>query len=119
MNLLPNKGSPHQSPSSLLIDVHYAKLNLVRRWNWDRFHRLAAFLRLTHGELASLVCIQHSHLNGIQRRNVFPGPAALLLTLLEAQVLAKCSNDIIPQPFPQYAPSTDSPEVRPDIQSPA
>lgn len=108
--LVPNKGSRLQTPASLNIDVHYAQLNVIRRWNWERFHRLAAFLNLTHGELASLICLPHRHLKGIRARNVFPGPAALLLTLLEAQVLASYSNDIIPNPFPQhYAPSSNPP----------
>lgn len=106
---VPNKGSKLQTPASLNIDLHYAELQVIRRWNWERYHRLAAFLRLTHGELASLICLPHSLLKGIQRRNVFPGPAALLLTLLEAQVMQAYSKDIIAQPFPSdYAPSQDS-----------
>jgi len=104
VGILPNRKSPLETPGSVLIDVHYAKLNIVRRWDWDRFNRLAAFLRLTHGELASFICLPHSLLKGCQKRNCFPGPAALLLTLLEAQVMAKFSNDVIPQPFPN-APS--------------
>jgi hypothetical protein len=117
--LLQNKGSPLQTPASLLTDVHYAKLNIVRRWNWDRFNRLAAFLQLTHGELASLICLPHSQLPGIRKRNVFPGPVALLLTLLEAQVLAQFSNDIIAQPFPPNASSSHPQEIRPDAGTPA
>lgn len=111
--MLPNKDGPHQTPASLSIDVHYLQLQIVRRWNWDRFHRLAAFLRLTHGELASMICLPHSHLAGIQKRNIFPGPAALLLTLLEAQTLSKFSKDIIIDPFP-HAPSGNPQEARPD-----
>lgn len=102
----PNKGSKLQTAASLNIDIHYAQIDVIRRWNWERYHRLAAFLNLTHGELASFICLPHSQLAGIRTRNVFPGPAALLLTLLEAQVLANYSDDIIAQPFPkEYAPS--------------
>jgi hypothetical protein len=104
-HFVPNRGSKHQTPASLNIDLHYAKLGVVRRWNWERFHRLAAFLNMTYGELASTICLHHSLLEGVRARNVFPGPAALLLTLLEAQYLADYSNDIIANPF--YAPSQD------------
>lgn len=112
---VPNQGSKLQTPASLNIDLHYAHLDVIRRWNWERYHRLAAFLQLTYGELASLICLPHSQLKGIRERNVFPGPPALLLTLLEAQVLSAYSSDVIAQPFPQqYAPSKNPEEVRPD-----
>ena len=113
--LTPNHYSKFQTPGSLQIDLHYADLQVVRRWTWERFHRLASFLRLTYGELASLICLPHGQLKGVQARNYFPGPAALLLTLLEAQVMAAYSNDIISNPFPSsYAPSQSPSEVQPD-----
>jgi len=112
--MIPNRGSSVQTPSSMLIDVHYARLNIIRRWNWDRFHRLAAFLQLTHAELASYICLRHSHLPGIESRNCFPGPAALLLTCLEAQVLSTYTKDVIAKPFPDHAPSKNPQETRPD-----
>ena len=103
--LLPNSGSKIRTPGSLLIDTHYATLNIVRRWNWERFHRLAAYMRLTHGELASLICLTHAKLPSIQRNNVFPGPAALLLTIIEARYMANTTDDVISDPFPKNAPS--------------
>jgi len=113
--ITPNRASKHQTPASLRIDIHYAKLSLIRRWNWERFHRLASFLNVTYGELASLIALPHSLLDGIRERNYFPGPAALLLTLLEANALKLYSDDIIAQPFPtDYAPPEDPGKVRPD-----
>ncbi len=48
---LPNQGSRLQTPSTLLIDVHYSKLLLVERWTWERFTRLCAFLQISPAEL--------------------------------------------------------------------
>lgn len=87
------------TPASHLIDGHYADLGVVRRWTWDRYQRLAAFLNLTEAELASLICMPHGHLPGAKGLNVFPGPAALLLTLIEAQAMKGYSADIIPDPI--------------------
>lgn len=113
--LTPNRLSKHQTPASLRIDIHYARLSIVQRWNWERFHRLASFLNVTYGELASLIALPHSHLDGIRERNFFPGPAALLLTILEASILKNYSDDIIAQPFPtDYAPPQNTGEIRPD-----
>lgn len=113
--LTPNHTSKHQTPASLRIDLHYARLNLIRRWNWERFHRLAAFLNVTYGELASLIALPHSQLYTCRERNYFHGSAALLLTLLEANALKDYSEDVIAQPFPtNYAPPKDSGEVRAD-----
>lgn len=98
--LIPNKGSKHRTPASLQVDLHYAELNIVGRWNWERFKRLSAFLKLTHGELASIVCLTHKRMESCARANRFDAPVALLLTLLEAEYLADYSNDVIANPFP-------------------
>lgn len=114
-SVVPNAKSIRKTPASLNIDLHYAELNIVRRWNWERFHRLAAFLNVTYEELASLICLPHTQLPGIKKRNFFPGPAALLLTLIEAQAMIEYSQDIIAQPFPtQYASPRDTEPLRPD-----
>ena len=99
--ILPNRHSPHQTPASLRVDLRYAELGIVARWDWDRYLRLAAFLNYTPYELASVICIPHGRLWRCQRRNRFPGPAALLLTLLEAQAMKDYSEDIIANPFPR------------------
>jgi hypothetical protein len=99
--ILRNKGSPFETPASTLIDLHYAQLRIVQRWDWERFERLCTFLRLTPGELASLVCLRHSHIPGIRDNNVFPESVALLLTLIEADVLKDYApHETIQKPFP-------------------
>lgn len=90
--------SRYETPGSALIDLHYAKLGLDRRWTWVRFQRLAGIMRVTIGELASIVRMRHSHLDTAAARNRFPAPVALLLTLLEAHV-AK-GPDTIANPLP-------------------
>ena len=104
---LPNKGSVGQTPASLAIDVHYANLLLVERWDWERYVRLANFLRLTPHELASLVLLPHSFLDAYASRNGLPmdynraRPIAMLLTLVEAHVAGHLTKDVIEEPFPK------------------
>lgn len=90
-----------------MIDTSYASLNLVPRWNWIRFMRLANFLKLTPWELASLAIIRHEALDSYKRRGALPmmnpAPTALILTLIEAQALKGWTDDIIPNPFPNLA----------------
>lgn len=97
-----NRG-PYETPGSALIDLHYAKLRIDQRWTWDRFLRLAGFLRVTPGELASLVRLKHTLLEGCHLRNQFPPPVALLLTLIEAHVSAEIIPDVIKTPFPNLS----------------
>jgi hypothetical protein len=104
--ILPNRKSRFTTPASLRIDLHYARIGVIARWDWERFTRLALFLNYTPEEMASLICLQHSHLHGIRERNIFPGPAALLLTLVEAQVLKGISYDIISNPLPNDSPQS-------------
>lgn len=104
---LPNQGSPLQTPSTLLIDVHYAKLLLVERWTWERFNRMCAFLRISPAELASAVLMPHKMLETYQRNNRIPNrfgsarPIALLLTLLESHCCRQMTKDVIENPFPK------------------
>lgn len=102
--VLPNRKSPHATTASFQIDLHYAKLGVIARWDWDRYLRLASFLNYTPHELASLVCLPHVKLKPIERNNRFPGPVALLLTMLEAQALKNFSADIIANPLPNDPP---------------
>jgi hypothetical protein len=107
---LPNEGSPHQTPASLMIDTRYATLRVVERWSWERYVRLCQFLRYTPWELASLVMLSHQAVEAFKRQGRLSGrgyrAVALVLTLLEAHVMAKWTDDIIPNPFPDLnAPS--------------
>lgn len=103
---LPNAGSKRQTPNTLRIDVHYANLLLVERWTWDRFNRLAAFLQISHAELASAVTLPHRYLENYERTNRIPNrdgngrALALLLTLLESHCCGEWTNDVIRNPFP-------------------
>lgn len=103
---LPNEGSKLQTANTLRIDVHYANLLLVERWTWDRFNRLAAFLQISHAELASAVTLPHRYLDRYASSNRIPNrdgngrAIALLLTLLETHCCSEWTNDVIRNPFP-------------------
>lgn len=110
--ILKNKGSSYETPASTLIDLHYANLNIVRRWDWERFVRLCMFLRITPGELASLVCMRHSALNGAKENSQFPEPVCLLLTLVEAEALKNFApHETIQNPFPSHGPRCSTQEA--------
>ena len=103
---LPNIGSSGQTPASLAIDVHYGKLMLVRRWDWERFIKLCHFLKMTDCEVASLVLLPHRCLPKYKRHNLLPLTAAhaesvaLNLTLLETFLMRGLTEDVIENPFP-------------------
>lgn len=98
--VLPNKQSPDKTSTTLRIDLHYAKLGILVRWDWARYTRLARFLNLTIYELASIICLSHYAARTARSRNTFPGPAALLLTLLEAEAMMAYTDDVIRNPLP-------------------
>lgn len=101
---LPNHSSDHQTTGSKIIDLHYANLLLVERWTWERYVRLAAYLKLTHCELASLVLMSHKSVDQFREKNQIqahnPRPIAMLLTLLEHHVAGHLLHDTIANPFP-------------------
>jgi hypothetical protein len=111
---LPNMGSTGQTPASLAIDIHYAKLLLVERWTWERFVRLCHFLKMTSCEVASLVLLPHRHMAEYQRRNTLPllrphaASVALSLTLLEAYLMRGLTDDVVPNAFPDLNVVTPS-----------
>ncbi len=86
-------GGRHATPITARIDLHYAEMALVARWDLRRVDRLCAFLRLGRHELASLLMITHKRMDACIRRNRWDGPAVLLMTLLEAEVL----KDYVPE----------------------
>ena len=103
---LPNTGSPGQTPASLAIDIHWAKLMLVKRWDWERYVKLCQFLKMTDCEVASLVMLPHAKIGAYKRRNLLPLHAAhaesvaLNLTLLETYLMRGLTDDVIKNPFP-------------------
>lgn len=106
---LPNAGSKGQTPASLAIDVHYLNIMLVERWNWPRFVKLCAFLKLTPCELASIVFFPHRQIPSYETRGFLPlashhaSAVAMHLTLLEAHVMKGATTDLIENPYPNLA----------------
>lgn len=105
-NALPNHRSKKQTPASFNIDLHYAKLEIWQRWDFERFVRLAKFLNLTLEELASLACVSHNQLPSLERSNrLWKGPykdhgCAMVLTMLEAHVCRAYTTDVVSDAFP-------------------
>lgn len=113
---LPNAGSELQTPASLKLDLHFEGIRVWQRWDYERFIRLATFLKLTPGELASTACVPHRALAALEKRNrLYNGgspdrAAALVLTLLEHHVASAYTKDTVANAFPdltQVAPSSD------------
>lgn len=113
----PNFGSKFATPTSMRVDFHYIKMDLYRRWTWERYKRLANFLALTPYELASIVAIPHVAVERWERFKEIPmsqtqgaWTAALVLTVLEHQVLKDWVNDTIENPFPDLKTEDALPE---------
>lgn len=100
--LLPN-GPANRTSASFAFDLHYAKLNIRRRWDRERYDRLARFIGLTRYELASFICWPHGCVDTAMKTNAFPPTVALLLTLVEAQAMKNCNKDALKaeEIFPQ------------------
>lgn len=105
--VIPNRDSPLSTPSSKLLDLHYANLLLIERWSWDRYIKLCEFLKMTPAELASLVLMPHAWLERYEDQNMLDyGLAkgslavALILTLIEAHTMQTVTKDVILNPFP-------------------
>lgn len=103
---LPNADSEFTTATTKIIDIHYSNKRISERWTFERYERLCSFLKLTHYELASLVCMPHLWVAKLKEENRIPcsvtggGRAvAMLLTLLEARVLKKLVPDVIKNPF--------------------
>jgi hypothetical protein len=103
---LPNENSPCATPTTLQLDLHYAKLQVWARWDYDRFVRTARLLGLTMPELASLACIPHRALETLKTRNhLYNGGApdragALVLTLIELHMAGPLTSDVIEHLLP-------------------
>lgn len=106
--LIPNPASRHKTPASVQVELHYAKLGVIARWDWLRYCRLARFLGLTVYELGSHLCTSHKTIDAAKEHNRFPGAVCLLLTMLEAQVMHKFTDDVIKDPFLTHGPPQGS-----------
>lgn len=106
---MPNASSPHKTPATVIYDQHWRSLDLIGRWDWDRYVRLCSFLSHTPYELGSLVMLSHKNVDLFKQYNRLvvglgdgaAQPVALVLTLLEAHVLRAVKSDAIQNPFPQ------------------
>lgn len=107
MERLPNYGQPTQTTATKLIDFHYSNLLLVRRWTWDRYVRLAAYLKMTEYELASLATLTHKEVPKFRRENRITRSHAqsvcLILTILEHHVAGQMAMDTVANPFPNLS----------------
>lgn len=104
---LPNTDSEYTTATTKIIDLHYSNKRIAERWTFERYERLCSFLKLTHYELASLVCMPHSHVAKLREYNLLPGTVngggravGMLLTILEARVLKKLVPDVVTNIFP-------------------
>ncbi len=95
-----------------MIDIHYAKIRLVQRWDWNRYLRLCGFLRMTPSEVASLVLMPHCDIPNFEKSNRLvrtrARPIAMLLTLLEARCYNGMTADVIENPFPNLNTLSDA-----------
>ena len=86
--------------ASLIIDAHYAKLRIKERWTEERVERLCAFLRITLGELGSLLGVPHGwwkeHVRSTKKLS---GPICILLTIIENQYLSPYTKDTVTNLF--------------------
>lgn len=110
--ILPNHGSKNATPASLKIDLHYAKRDIFTRWNFERFLRLAAFLKLTPYELGSLAGIAHKDVDLFREANVLVDfrnrrhyAAAILLTNFEWHATKAFTDDVVNDVFPNLSQS--------------
>ena len=74
------------SPTSLSIDIHYAKIGVQGAWDKKRVLRLCGWLRITRYELSSLIMLPHRQMDKYMEKGIFPGPVALLLSIFENHV---------------------------------
>ena len=77
------------TPSSLLCDIHYAKVGVQGAWSPERVLRLCGLLQLTRHELSSLLHFPHEQMDKGMKGGVFPGTVCLLLSIIENQFVPK------------------------------
>lgn len=89
------------TPMTLAIDVHYRRLGLNKIWTKKRYMRLCRKLGSTEYELASLVGLNHAAARQYLKRERFPPPVCILLSLLETYTTGDSIDDAIEAPvFP-------------------
>lgn len=95
--------SPYQATdtsASLIIDAHYAGLNIRSRWTQERVDRLCAFLRITIGELSSIIGVRHGWLaQHVKSTKPLSGPICILLTIIENHYMSGFTKDVVSNLF--------------------
>ena len=84
--------------NSLLIDIHYKELGVKELWDARRVERLCSLLKVTQGELASMMMFPHSDMEKCMGLDEFPGPVCLLLTLIENYSVGA----VVPDPVSEH-----------------
>lgn len=79
-----------------LIDLHYEAQADELRWTAHRFRRLAAALQLTTYELGALIRLRVHQTEGYLKKDAFPPPAELHLTLIERALLPSSKPPVFP-----------------------
>lgn len=92
--------SQYATSASLIMDAHYARLGIKKRWNKERVDRLCGFLRMNYGEIASLLHMPHAEFaRKIVSTKPLDGPLCLLLTIIERRYLYDYTKDTIDNLF--------------------
>lgn len=91
---------PEATSASVIIDAHYARLGLKKKWNKQRVDRLCSYLRMTYPELASLLHMDKSAFR-VQLKSMrpFSGPVCILLSILEHKFMSDFAPDTISDIF--------------------
>ena len=96
----PPGDSEYATSASILMDAHYARLGVVKKWNKERVDRLCGFLRMNYGEVASLLLMPHKEFQRVLiSPKPFPGPLCLLLSIIEHRYLRHYTKDTIDNLF--------------------
>ena len=80
---------------SHIIDQHYEALGIKKIWDERRVKRMANFMRITRRDLASLINMPYNIFNQMILQGNISGPAALMLTIIENQVMGEFAPDTI------------------------
>jgi hypothetical protein len=86
----------------LLIETHYERLRIKKRWDKKRLERLCGYLQVTKYELASLVGVPHTIFDWRYSIGKLSTSAYLMLTILESRYLKEYVKDTIQDLFNFY-----------------
>ena len=81
--------------NSLLIDIHYKEMGIEDIWGTRRVKRLCSLMKVTEGELASMMLVRHKDMEAYIKFDEFPGPVCLLLTIIENYAV----SPVLPDPI--------------------